>query len=91
MLKTQGPFPSDSDPGLKKRLCAQRLKEREVIDSKKSREKIDDLRVYKKEAASNKKAGYAYSTKATESGKEHRKKHVESRNCSLRHILLHMA
>lgn len=71
MLKAQGPFSRGNDPGLKNRLCSQRLKEREVIDSKKSREKTDDLRVYKKEAARNKKAGYAYSTKAAESGKEH--------------------
>lgn len=58
MLKAQGPFPSGSDPGLKNRLCAQRLKEREVIDSKRSRETIDDLRVYKTEAARNEKADY---------------------------------
>lgn len=42
-----------------------------MIDSKKGREKTDDLRVYKKEAARNKKAGYAYCTNAADSGKEH--------------------
>lgn len=57
MLKAHGPFPSGSDPGLKNRLCAQRLKETDVIDPNKSREKIDDLRVHKKEAANN-NAGY---------------------------------
>lgn len=67
-------FSRGNDPGLKNRLCPRRLKEREVIDSKKSREKTDDLRVCKKEAARNKKAGYACSTKAAQSGKEHRGK-----------------